>query len=100
MDDQNHFSEKMTDKNKKVLFDTKIPLHKTTFHQIKKDITSFVSDNSNEMIADIGCPNSVIGLKDVSNFKRGLSNFQLPPGQLQHLAIHSNSSNTTNQGWW
>lgn len=76
MDDQNHFSEKMTDKNKKVLFDTKIPLHKTTFHQIKKDITSFVSDNSNEMIADIGCPNSVIGLKDVSNFKRGLSNFQ------------------------
>lgn len=48
-----------------------------TFHQIKTDITCYVSENSREMIADIGCPNSVIGIKDVSNFKRGLSKFQL-----------------------
>ena len=48
----------------------------TTVHQVKKDIVSYVTQNRNDMIADIGCPNSVISNRDVSNFVQNLSKFQ------------------------
>ena len=44
----------------------------TTFYQMK-DTTSFVSGKSGDMIADLGCPNTVIGRKDVKNFIDNLS---------------------------
>ena len=69
-------------------FERKDPLQTTSFHQFKKDITSFVTEHSTEMIADIGCPNSVIGVKDVNNFKRNLSNFQQE--NLEKLEVDEN----------
>ena len=93
MDKQNYCEERITDRKKirfcvhfygkkctncEETFERKV-LPKTTtitFHQFKKDITCFVTENSNEMIVDIGCPNSVIGSKDVSNFKSNLSEIQ------------------------
>ena len=41
----------------------------TSFHQLQRDIiTSFTVNHSREMIADIGCPTSVIGRKDKDHF--------------------------------
>ena len=60
----------------------------TTFYQFKKDITSYITVNSTEMITDIGCPNSVIGVNDVKNFKRNLSNSQ--QRNLQTLKVDEN----------
>ena len=86
-----YMEEKMTDKNVKFCkmcvqgikckscdktFDRKKPLQTTSFHQIKNDLTTFVAENFTEMITDIGCPNSVIGVADVDRFKRNLSKFQ------------------------
>jgi hypothetical protein len=48
----------------------------TAFHQIQTDITCFISEDSTCMIADIGCPNSVISNKDKVIFTRNLSKFQ------------------------
>ena len=48
----------------------------TSFHQIKEDFTSFFTEKSSEMIADIGCPNSVMSADDVNSFIRNLSHFQ------------------------
>ena len=51
--------------------------HQTTsFHQISNDLTIFVTENFTEMITDIGCPNSVIGVADVDRFRNNLSKFQ------------------------
>ena len=57
-------------------FNRKDPLHSTSFHQIRTDITNFVSGRSKDMIVDIGCPNSVISRKDADNFIKNLSKFQ------------------------
>ena len=39
----------------------------TSFYQMK-DTTSYVSGKSGDMIADLGCPNTVLGRKNVKNF--------------------------------
>ena len=57
-------------------FEGKRTLSTTTVHQVKKDIVSYVTENRDDMIVDIGCPNSVISSKDVSNFVKNLSIFQ------------------------
>ena len=57
-------------------FQMKTSMETTLFHQFKSDITCWVSASSTDMIADIGCPNSVIGVKDESIFKKSLSQFQ------------------------
>ena len=44
----------------------------TTFIQMN-DTTSYVSGKSGDMIADLGCPNTVLGRKDVKNFVDNLS---------------------------
>ena len=54
----------------------KYPLPINSFHQIKQDITVFIAENETEMIVDIGCPNSVISVDDVRNFKSNLTKFQ------------------------
>ena len=61
--------DKTFEKNKNV------NLHTTSFHQCR-DITSYSVDKSREMIADIGCPHTLIGSKDEKNFNRNLSKFQ------------------------
>jgi hypothetical protein len=50
-------------------------LRTTSFHQMK-DIATYVTGKSSDMIADLGCPNSVIGRKDKENFMRHLSGQQ------------------------
>ena len=51
-------------------------MNTTAYHQMM-DISTYLSHrNSNVMIADLGCPNSVIGVKDEKNFIRSLSNYQ------------------------
>ena len=60
----------------KVCDDTFMKLHTTSFHQYNVDITAFLADDVTEMIVDIGCPNSVIGAKDVNKFIKNLSRHQ------------------------
>ena len=57
-------------------FGKKNELQSTTFHQIKQDLTMFFTQNHSEMIVDIGCPNSVISIKDEHNFRKSLNKFQ------------------------
>ena len=40
----------------------------TTFHQIKTDLTCYISGDSESMIVDLGCPNTVISRKDKERF--------------------------------
>ena len=47
----------------------------TAFYQMK-DVACYISGTSNEMIADLGCPNSVIAMKDENNFVSNLSEYQ------------------------
>lgn len=54
----------------------KSPLPTNSFHQIKHDICVHVAENSTKMIADLGCPNSVISEEDVKTFIQNLSTFQ------------------------
>ena len=56
--------------------DTFVKIHTTSFHQHDVDITAFLADDSTDMIVDIGCPNSVIGAKDVNKFVKNLSKDQ------------------------
>ena len=70
-DCDNEYSCKICDK----VFDKQKPRETTSFHQIKKDLTVFHSDKTH-MIVDLGCPNSVIGARDVNGFKKCLSDFQ------------------------
>ena len=53
-----------------------------------RDICSYLSGSSNEMIAILGCPNSVIGMKDEDSFIRNLSEYQR-----KHLQIISVDEN-------
>ena len=69
-------------------FSKNIPLPTTAFHQIGKDFTVFFSGNSNEMITDIGCPNSVIGCKDENHFKTNLSKFQQENLEVKEVNEH------------
>ena len=48
----------------------------TAFHQIESDITCYSSEDSTKMIADIGCPNTVISEEDETIFVQNLSKFQ------------------------
>ena len=48
----------------------------TTVNHVKADIVCNVSKERDDMIADIGCPNSVISSKDVQSFVKNLSQFQ------------------------
>ena len=57
-------------------FETKARNHTTAFHQVKTDFTTYVVKKSTHMIADLGCPNSVIGSKDVEEFIANLSEYQ------------------------
>ena len=54
------------------LFSSKAPFKSTSFIQVKEDFTSFLVVKKN-MIADIGCPNTVIGEKDAKNFQSCLT---------------------------
>ena len=47
-----------------------------TFHQIQTDLTCFTKDDSTKMIADIGCPNTVISEEDETIFVQNLSKYQ------------------------
>ena len=53
-------------------------LHSTSYHQFDADLTSdsYVVQNHTDMIADIGCPNTVIGFEDEKNFIENLSKYQ------------------------
>ena len=51
-------------------------LRSTTVHHVKGDLVNYVNKARDDMIADIGCPNSVISSKDVDIFVRNLSQFQ------------------------
>ena len=57
------------------LFSAKAPLETTTFYQIEDDITCFIAVKKS-MIADIGCPNSVISEEDADTFIACLTKFQ------------------------
>ena len=46
------------------------------FEQIKADITCFFQSGRSVMIADIGCPNTVISEEDTDNFLEHLDQFQ------------------------
>ena len=46
------------------------------FEQIKADITCFFQSGRSVMIADIGCPNTVISEEDTDNFLEHLNQFQ------------------------
>jgi hypothetical protein len=57
------------------IFSNKAPFQSTSIYQIEKDITCYVVANKS-MIADLGCPNTVIGEEDVNTFIACLTNFQ------------------------
>ena len=56
-------------------FDKEKRFQTTTVHQISKDITVYQTD-STQMICDLGCPNTVIGIGDMDRFVSNLSEFQ------------------------
>ena len=58
------------------VFEKRCKLKSTTVHQVKGDLVGYVSKERDDMIADIGCPNSVISRRDVSTFVKSLSQFQ------------------------
>ena len=66
-------------------FENKVKLHTTSFHQMKTDISVYSVDKSTEMIIDIGCPRSVIGIKDVDKFIRNLSRDQQDNLEIQEV---------------
>ena len=57
-------------------FETKARNRTTSFHQVKTDFTTYVVKKSTDMIVDLGCPNTVIGHKDVKDFIANLSKYQ------------------------
>ena len=56
-------------------FESKRKLRSTTLHHMK-DVNSYVTGNSSNMILDLGAPNSVISRKDKENFIKNLSKHQ------------------------
>ena len=60
----------------------------TAFHQIESDLTCYISEDSTKMIADIGCPNTVISEED----ERFLfMEMILPPSGMKNMMILLNS---------
>ena len=57
-------------------FETNAKFHTTSYHQLDKDFTNFVVQKPTDMIADIGCPNTVIGNEDMQRFIENLSKYQ------------------------
>ena len=57
-------------------FNGRLPLQSTSCQQIKKDFTTFYTENETDMIADLGCPTSVISKMDMNRFIRNLSKYQ------------------------
>ena len=58
------------------MLEKKMKMQSTTVHHLKNDIVNYKVETSNDMIVDLGCPNTVIGAKDVDNFVRRLSKAQ------------------------
>ena len=58
------------------MLEKKMKMQSTTVHHLKNDIVNYKVETSNDMIVDLGCPNTVIGAKDVDNFVRKLSKAQ------------------------
>ena len=56
-------------------FDKQKRFQTTTVHQISTDITVYQTDCT-QMICDLGCPNTVIGIGDMDRFVSNLSEFQ------------------------
>ena len=56
-------------------FESKRKLRSTTLHNMK-DVNSYVTGNSSNMIVDLGAPNSVISRKDKETFIKNLSKHQ------------------------
>ena len=65
-----------TCKNCENAFRREKSFEKTSYHQIQTDLTNIRSRKSTRMIADIGCPNSVINEEDKDAFIQNLSDFQ------------------------
>ena len=58
------------------MFVKKNTFRSTRVHDITTtDTTTFIAEVS-KMIADVGCPNSVIGVKDVDTFIKSLTEYQ------------------------
>ena len=57
------------------LFSSKVRKQSTTFHQLK-NITCLVVTRKKRMIADLGCPNTVISEADEKSFQECLTIFQ------------------------
>ena len=58
------------------MFEKKTKMESTLVHHLKNDILNYPVETSYDMIADLGCPNTVIGNKDVENFVKKLSKAQ------------------------
>ena len=56
------------------MFEKKAKLETTSVHHLKNDIVNYPV--AGDMIADLGCPNTVIGEKDIETFVKNLSKVQ------------------------
>ena len=63
---------------------------RSTFHQVKEDITttSYVCMKKTNMIADLGCPNTVISANDAEVFANSLTEFQRD--NLEYIEVKEN----------
>ena len=63
---------------------------RSTFHQVKEDITttSYVCMKKTNMIADLGCPNTVISANDAEVFANSLTEFQ--QDNLEYIEVKEN----------
>lgn len=57
-------------------FAKKRRLESTAYHQVKKDITVYLTKKSKQMIVDLGCPTSVLGKEDLDIFIANLTEWQ------------------------
>ena len=69
-------------------FETNGKFQTTSYHQLEKDFTNFLVKKHVDMIADIGCPNTVIGNEDMKRFIENLSSYQQ-----DNLEIHEVDEN-------
>ena len=69
-------------------FAKNVKFQSTSFYQLKEDFTTFVVQSPADMIADIGAPNTVIGIKDKDRFIENLSTYQQ-----EHLEIRDVDEN-------
>ena len=70
------------------MFEKKMKMKSTTVHHLKNDILNYTVETSDDMIAYLGCPNSVISKKDVKSFVKKLPKAQkILQGQQQQQEI-------------